>query len=162
MYTEIDTILQFLCFRSRSDDAGDDEQRGCLFIILGTLIVGVSAWMASREIVYLCCGKFADARVLRVYDSVSRDSRTTVDFEFADPETGNLRRHSYEMAAGWRPPTGPLKVEYVPGAETFARVAGSHQRWSLWIFGASLIAIIVYIGWLIREANSPICRKRSH
>jgi hypothetical protein len=161
VYTEIDTILQLLGFRQNgSDDESDEQQRGCLFLIVGVLIVGVSAWFASREVRYLWGGELVDATVLRVLDSQGEHPHSTVDFEFKDPRTGDVRRHSAELPLGWRASDGRLQVECVPGADSYARVRGTHQQWSLWVFGASLIACGAYLGWLIREANTPIRRNR--
>jgi len=148
-------------FRRGSDrDVADDDQRGCLLVVAGSILLAVSAFLASREIVYLCCGRDAQATLLRLYDTRGRDPGTTVDFEFLDAGSGQQRRHSDQLRLGWRPPPGPLAIEYVPGWETFARVAGHTQQWSLWVFGAALTLAIVYIGLLIREAGAPIRRQR--
>jgi hypothetical protein len=158
VYTEIDTILQLLGLSRRAEGEADEGQRGCLLLIVGAVVVGASAWMASREIVYLWRGQIVDATVVRTLDLQTERPHTIIDFDYADPQTKESRLSSTEMPLGWRAPGGRLKIECVPGSDTFARVQGSHQRWSLWVFGASLIAMFAYVGWLIREANTPIRR----
>jgi hypothetical protein len=145
---------------SGKDPVAHDDQRGCFILIAGVLIVCVSAFLAHREIIYACFGRQAMAAVQRVFDVRGRTSSTTVIFEFTDAKTGKQRRESDQFRVGWRPPPGPLKVQYVPGSDIYVRVAGHTQQWSLWVFGASLAAAFVYIGMLIREANSPIRRSR--
>lgn len=145
--------------RIGKDNASDEDQQGCLLLFFGTILVCVSAFLAYREIIYLCFGRVTDAAVERVFDVTGRNPQTTVIFNFTDAESGEQRRESDQLRLGWRPLPGPLPVEYVSGSETFVRVAGHRQQWSLWVFGASLTAAILYIGKLIREANRPIRRK---
>jgi hypothetical protein len=146
--------------RIGKDNVADDDRRGCFFLLAGVLIVCVSAFLAYREIVYLCFARQAEATVEKVFDTRGRNPATTVIFEFTEAETGKQRRESDQLQLGWRPPPGPLVVQYVPGWNLYVRVAGNTQQWSLWVFGASLAAAIVYIGLLVREANTPVRRRR--
>lgn len=148
--------------RRYDDNLDDDDRRGCFVAMAAVALVCVSAFLSWRELVYLTRSRFIDATVLRVYDVRGRSAGTVIDFEFTDPATGALRRHSHKLSLGWRQPPGPLRVEFVPGSDTYARVAGHTQRWSLWVFGASLAAAGVYLGLLIREANTPIQRQRRY
>lgn len=146
--------------RIGKDNASDEDQHGCLLLFFGVIIVCASAFLSYREIVYLCFGRQAEATIERVFDVTGRNPATTVIFHFTDAKTGEQRRDSDQLRLGWRPLPGPLAVEYVPGWELYVRVAGHRQQWSLWVFGASLAAAIVYIGLLIRDAHRPIGRTR--
>lgn len=146
--------------RIGKDNVAEEDQRGCFLLIVAVLVLCVSAFLAHREVVYFIFGEQTAAAVDRVFDVRGRNSNTTVIFEFTDSATGKERRESDQMRLGWRPPPGRLKIQYVPGSDTYARVAGHTQQWSLWVFGASLTAIIVYIGWLVREANTPMRTRR--
>lgn len=148
--------------RRYDDNLSDDDRRGCVFAMAATALVCVSAFLSWRELVYLTRSRFVDATVLRIYETHGRGAGTVVDFEFTDPATGALRRHSHKLSLGWRQPPGPLRIEFVPGSDTYARVAGHTQRWSLWFFGGALLTAGIYLGRLIREANTPIQRKRRY
>jgi hypothetical protein len=121
MYTEIDDSAAPWSFR-RAEGEADEGQRGCLLLIVGAVVVGASAWMASREIVYLWRGQIVDATVVRTLDLQTERPHTIIDFDYADPQTKESRRSSTEMPLGWRAPGGRLKIECVPGSDTFARV----------------------------------------
>jgi len=164
MFDFVDLPLAFLGLRRLHQNDDDDEHsRGCLLLIAAIVLVCVTAFLSWREIVYLCRGQTTDAAVLRVFDvEMRRSAHTTVQFEFTDPSTNTQRLHSDDMHLGWRPPDGPLRVEFVPGADAYARVAGYTQRWSLWVFGASVTAATAYIVMLAREANTPIRRQRRY
>lgn len=149
--------------RTRYDDRlDDDDRRGCGIALAIVVLVCVASFLAWREAYYMVRGRTTDAEVLRVYDVRGNDSATIVDYEFVDPATGARRRHSDHLPLGWQCPPGPLRVEFVPGAETYARVAGQTQRWSLWVLCGSLLAAGIYLGLLIREANTPIQRMRRY
>lgn len=147
--------------RRRYDDRlSDDDRRGCLLALVVTGVVCLSTVLSWRELRYLWSGTTVAARVLRVYEVRGRGAGTVVDFEFADPTTAAVRRHSDRLALGWQPPPGPLLVEFVPGAASYARVAGYNHRWALWVLGASLLLAAGYIGLVVREAHRPVRRKR--
>lgn len=148
--------------RIDNDNLDEDDRQGCFFLIIGAIVVSVSAFLAYREVIYLCFGRQTAATVERVFDVRGRHANTTVIFNFTDAGTEEQRRESDQLRLGWRPLPGPLPVEYVSGSASFVRVAGHRQRWSLWVFGASLTAAILYIGKLVREANRPIRRKRRY
>ena len=144
--------------RRHEDNLSDDDRRGCVIAMVATAIVCVSAILSWRELVYLTRSQFIDAELLRTYEVHGRGRGTIVDFEFTDPETKRRRRHSHKLRLGWRPPPGPLRVQFVSGATSYARIAGHTQRWSLWVFGGSLIAAGIFLGRVIREANEPLRR----
>lgn len=145
--------------RRYEDNLSDDDRRGCVIAMVATAVVCVSAVLSWRELVYLARSDIIDADVLRVYEVRGRGRGTVVDFQFVDPGTNQRRRHSHKVRLGYQPPPGPLRVEFVSGASSFARIAGHTQRWSLWVFGGSLVVAAVFLVRVYREANEPVRRR---
>ena len=148
--------------RRYEDNLSEDDRRGCVIAMVATAVVCVSAVLSWRELVYLARSDFIDAEVLRVYEVRGRGRGTFVDFQFVDPGTKQRRRHSHKVRLGYQPPPGPLRVEFVSGAGSFARIAGHTQRWSLWVFGGSLGVATIFVVRVSREANAPIRRKKRY
>jgi hypothetical protein len=148
--------------RTRGDDEVEAEGFiGCVIALALAVFVCVSTLLAWREIMYFCFSRETDAALLGYHEPGRRTTeRTLVSFEFTEPESGLVRRHSQMVPRGWPAPAGPLRVQFIPGADSYARVAGYTQRWALWMFGGSLLAAATFVARALREANSPIRRRR--
>lgn len=143
----------------------DEELKRFKFIAIAGVIFLFSAWYSWKEFRYLISGAetradIHDARIIEVsgrYGSKSSRLQFNLQYTEADGigrsdkiETTNL---DYEL-----PPDGLLPIQYLPGQENSARIAGSVNWTSLVIFFGSLSWLTVMLLRLIKEANTPIPR----
>ena len=145
-----------------------DELRKAKLFFAGLVLLIVACFFAYQEFSYLIFGKGTSATVTKVSDVTTR-SRTgehthrQVEFAFTEPN-GTQRTGEDNMSTSWTPPSsGVVKVQYTPGSDGRARLAG-HVNWiGIGMFAVAM-CLLLFFGvrlWLeAREATRPIKKKK--
>jgi hypothetical protein len=121
---------------------------GCIVVFL------VSCFFVYDEFCYLIWSREAPGTITKVYTSTTRRGTVlNVDYTFTEADK-TARRGTVVLSDSWSPPPGnTVTVQYTPGELGRSRLAGTIYRLPIIIFGVSLLAVLVVIVRLVREAN---------
>jgi hypothetical protein len=140
-------------------DRDESDMAKAKWVLIGAGLFFVSCFMVWSELMYLLKGKVATATLTEAYEVQQRGrfgsvrgSRIELEYRFTEAD-GTPRAGSARVSTSWEPPPGPLQVEYTPGANGRSRFKGDVNWFWVLIFFGSLIALIVFILMMAREAR---------
>ena len=128
-------------------------------LILGLVFLVMGTYLSYVEFSYLFFGKETTGNVTTVtnYSRRSRGHETRyrqVEFTFTETK-GTQRTGQDNMAEDWTPPpNGVIKVQYTPGADGRARIAGPVKWTGFVILAIAVAGILVAAVWLAIEAHA--------
>jgi hypothetical protein len=138
----------------------DKSDRGKMALIIFSLVFLVmGSYLSYVEISYLLFGTETTGTVTKVTDYTRRhrgheQTYRQVEFSFAEPN-GSQRSGEDNMSTDWTPPSNRvIKVQYTPGADGRARLAGN-VKWTGFVILAIALAVILFtVVWLVLEAHA--------
>ena len=137
-------------------------------VILILIFLVMGGYYSYVEIAYLFQGRETTGTVTKVTDVTKRrrfGTYTSREVEFAFAESNGTQRSGEDSkGTNWTPPSnGVIEVQYTPGANGRARLAGPVQ-WIGFVFLAIAVAVILFVAvrlWLeAQEAYRPRKKKK--
>jgi hypothetical protein len=121
---------------------------GCIAVFL------ISCFFVYDEFCYLIWGRTAQGTVAKVYESNTRRGTViNVDYTFTEADKSTRRGTVVVGQSTSLRPGYTVAIEYTSGELGRSRIAGSIYWLPIIIFGVSLLAIVVVVVLLVREAN---------
>jgi len=141
----------------------EDEMRRFKTLLIAIGVIVFSLYLSWQEMKYLIFAEIATAQIseARIVENQGRRRRykvLLVKFQFNEAD-GTGRSEKEEISPdSVLPDDGVVDVEYFPGVEDSARLAGTGSSWPF-IIVIGAFAFMGYSLWkLIKEANTPIAR----
>jgi hypothetical protein len=141
------------------DEAAMSDRNKVGLIVVTLVFLGMGGYFSYVEISYLLLGRETTGTVNKVTDFTRRHrghehTYRQVEFTFAEPN-GTRRTGEDNMDTSWMPPSsGVIKVQYTPGVNGRARLAGN-VKWSGFVIFAVALAVLFFaVGWLWLDARA--------
>lgn len=131
---------------------------GCLVLFL------LSGCLSYQELAYLINGHETQANITKVYESRGRrgSTRLTVEYAFTE-QNGKQRKAMDTVSTDWPvPANGKVAVQYTPGEDGSARLAGGVNWIGPGMFALSICVLgVIAVRLLLEGAKEPKPRRRS-
>lgn len=144
-----------------------DERVKLGSVFLALLAIVVSGCYAYHEVRYLAWGRKAPGVVTAAYTVKKPRARRSWDRELLGVKVDYTGADGKPHAADDKLPISSklapgdaVVVEYIPGEGRSGRLEGNREYFWLAVLPASLVASVILVGMLVREANGPVKKKR--
>jgi hypothetical protein len=145
------------------------SQRNKVWLMIGSLLlIVIGGYFSFVEVSYVLLGKETTGAVTKVSDVTRRhrgheQTYREVEFTFAEPN-GAQRTGEDTMETTWTPPSnGFIKVQYTPGINGRARLAGNAKWRGFVILAVGMVVFLFASVWLwlgARQAYRPREKKK--